>query len=80
MFLIKSFDLKVMYLVVFVGFFMTLFLKAQYIGYALMLLSLLGIFVIDPNKQTARSDVDANPTWSAMFCSWSGGGSRESIF
>lgn len=52
MFFIKSFDLKVMYLVVFVGFFMTLFLKAQYIGYALMLLSLLGIFVIQIGMDT----------------------------
>lgn len=46
MFSIGSFDLTVMYLVLFVGYFVTFITTSQYIGYAIMLLSLMGIYVI----------------------------------
>ena len=47
MFSNTSFDLKVMYLVLFVGYLIVFITESQYIGYAIMLLSLMGIFVIN---------------------------------
>ena len=68
MFSKASFDLSVLYLVLFVGYFVTFITVSQYIGYAIMLLSLMGIYVVQIGLTTNESMNKSFITMSiAMF-------------
>jgi Na+/H+-translocating membrane pyrophosphatase len=70
MFFIKSFDLKVMYFILFIGYLLSTFFNPQYVGCAIMLLSLIGVYVIQIGMDnTIHSDNSYKTVLLTMMCS-----------
>ena len=70
MFFIKSFDLKVMYFILFIGYLLSTFFNQQYVGFAIMLLSLIGVYVIQIGMDNVlHADNSYKTILLAMMCS-----------